>query len=164
MEVVFVEEQPVAGFERRVRPGMTVGRIRSDVVLPDPKVSRQHAVFHPVGPGIGVEDLGSRGGTYVNDRRIEGVAPLNEGDSVRFGGTVWRLATAVNADPDRVPSAIRRVVPTTVFYGELPAFDAAHGPGPVLGFSAARILSATILCYLVILVTVAGVTLFFVTR
>jgi hypothetical protein len=164
MDVIFVEEQPVAGVERRVQPGTTVGRIRSDVVLPDGSVSRRHAVFHQVGEGIGVEDLGSRSGTYVNDRLTQGVAPLNKGDVVRFGGTVWRLVTAVDADPDRLPSAIRRAVPTTVFYGELPAFDAVPAPGPVLGFSAARVLGATIFCYLVILATVALVTLFFVTR
>jgi FHA domain len=160
-ELLFIEEQPVQGAERRVRPGTTVGRIRSDIVLPDPQVSRRHAVFHQIGAGLGVEDLGSQNGTYVNGRRIEGVTSLNEGDSIRFGGTVWRLGAS---DPDRLPSAIRHAVPTTAFYGELPSFDAADVPSPVLGFSAARILGATIFCYLVILVTAVGVTLFFVTR
>jgi pSer/pThr/pTyr-binding forkhead associated (FHA) protein len=99
MDVVFVEERPIEGAERRVGPGTTVGRAEADVPLPDPDVSRRHAVFHQVDSGIGVEDLGSRNGTYVNDRRISGITTVSEGDRVRFGNTVWRLDP--EADPGR---------------------------------------------------------------
>jgi len=92
MEVVFVEERPIEGAERRVGPGTTVGRAGADVELVDPDVSRRHAAFHQVDAGIGIEDLGSRNGTYVNDEKITGIAPVSDGDRVRFGNTVWRLS------------------------------------------------------------------------
>jgi len=163
-EVVFTEQQPVEGAERRVRPGATVGRAGADIVLSDPEVSRRHAIFHQSESGIGIADLDSRNGTFVNEQRIKGVTSLAAGDLVRFGNTVWRLGETPPHDPDRMPSALRRVVPTAAFYGELPSFEATPIPSPVLGFSAARVLSATIFCYLVILLTAAAVTLFFVTR
>ena len=116
MDVVFIEEHPIQGAERRVRAGTTVGRAEAAVPLTDPEVSRLHAVFRQVDAGIAVEDLGSRNGTYVNDRRIEGITTLTNGDRVRFGNTIWRLeepggrtgagaerATA-NGEPDQVPT------------------------------------------------------------
>lgn len=169
MEVVFVEESPAQGVQRQVRAGMTVGRAGADVPLTDPEVSRRHAVFHQVDAGIGIEDLGSRNGTYVNDRRVSGIAPLSDGDRVRFGNTIWRLGapgptTTGDGDPDRMPTALRQAVPHAAFYGEMPSFEAAQVPSPVLGFSAARRLEATIVCYFVILGAAVGVTLFFVGR
>jgi pSer/pThr/pTyr-binding forkhead associated (FHA) protein len=92
MEVVFVEERPIEGAQRRVGPGTTVGRAESDVALADPDVSRRHAAFHQVDTDIGIEDLGSRNGTYVNDQKIFGIVTLSDGDRVRFGNTVWRLS------------------------------------------------------------------------
>jgi pSer/pThr/pTyr-binding forkhead associated (FHA) protein len=92
MEVVFVEEKPISGAQRRVTPGTTVGRAGADVELVDPDVSRRHAAFHQVDQGIGVEDLGSRNGTYVNEEKVTGIASLSSGDRIRFGNTIWRLA------------------------------------------------------------------------
>ena len=94
MEAIFVEEQPIEGAERRVAPGTTVGRAGADVELVDPDVSRRHAAFHRVDSGIGIEDLGSRNGTFVNDEKISGIATLSRGDRVRFGNTVWRFDAA----------------------------------------------------------------------
>jgi pSer/pThr/pTyr-binding forkhead associated (FHA) protein len=91
MDVLFIEEKPIEGAERRIGPGMTIGRAGADVELVDPDVSRRHAAFHQVDSGIGVEDLGSRNGTFVNEEKITGIASLAEGDRVRFGNTVWRL-------------------------------------------------------------------------
>ena len=108
MEAVFVEERPIEGAERRVGPGTTVGRAEADVALPDPDVSRRHAQFHRVDAGIGIEDLGSRNGTYVNDQRISGITTIAEGDRVRFGNTVWRMtgsATGAGADTERLPAS-----------------------------------------------------------
>ena len=63
-------------------------------------MSRRHAVVRALDGGLAVEDLGSTNGTFVNDTRIDGIAPLQPGDHVRFGNTVWCLA-AVDA-PERV--------------------------------------------------------------
>jgi pSer/pThr/pTyr-binding forkhead associated (FHA) protein len=107
MEVVFVEEKPIEGAERRVAPGTTVGRAGADVELVDPDVSRRHAAFHQVDSGIGVEDLGSRNGTFVNDQKISGIAALAKGDRVRFGNTVWRYDASRQTSEPRSVEATR---------------------------------------------------------
>ena len=91
-ELVFIEESPIVGLERPATPGMTIGRAGCDVELNDPDVSRRHAAIRRVDEGVGVEDLGSTNGTFLNGRRIEGIGELTTGDQIRFGNTVWRLA------------------------------------------------------------------------
>jgi pSer/pThr/pTyr-binding forkhead associated (FHA) protein len=93
-ELVFIEQTPMEGRSRPATPGTTIGRAGCDVELNDPDVSRRHAVVRGVDNGLGVEDLGSTNGTFVNDNRISGIAPIAPGDRVRFGNTVWCLAAA----------------------------------------------------------------------
>ena len=102
MEFLFVEEQPMAGRECLVSPGMTVGREGCDHVLADPEVSRTHATFRGVDAQLGVEDSGSTNGTFVNDVRASGIQVLVPGDRLRFGHTVWRFE---RASESRVPAA-----------------------------------------------------------
>jgi pSer/pThr/pTyr-binding forkhead associated (FHA) protein len=90
-DLVFIEEAPIDGLERPAQAGMTIGRAECDVDLTDPDVSRRHAVIRQVDEGLGVEDLESTNGTFVNDRRITGITEIGVGDRVRFGNTVWRL-------------------------------------------------------------------------
>ena len=99
-EVVFIEVAPMEGLERPATPGMTIGRAECDVDLNDPDVSRRHAVVRRVDDGLAIEDLGSTNGTYVNDRRIDGIAEIAEGDRIRFGNTVWRLGPSGDAGGD----------------------------------------------------------------
>jgi pSer/pThr/pTyr-binding forkhead associated (FHA) protein len=100
IELVFVEEKPMAG--RIVHPDdeVTIGREGCDVMLADPEVSRRHAVIREQDVTVSVEDLGSKNGTFVNEERITGVTTLSRGDRVRFGNTVWRI---------EAPSAATRV-------------------------------------------------------
>jgi pSer/pThr/pTyr-binding forkhead associated (FHA) protein len=67
---------------------VTVGRDRvNDVELDaDPKVSRSHAELTSRDGQWTLVDLGSRNGTFVNDRRISR-HPLRDGDRIRIGGT-----------------------------------------------------------------------------
>jgi hypothetical protein len=89
---VFVEERPVGGRQVEAVAGIVIGREGCDVVLADPEVSRRHATVRAFGDGgVAIEDLGSTNGTFVNERRVDGVVALRDGDSVRFGNTVWRL-------------------------------------------------------------------------
>ena len=94
MEFLFVEERPMAGRECLVGPGTTVGREGCDHVLPDPEVSRTHAIFRAVDAQLGIEDAGSTNGTFVNDVRVSGVQVLVPGDRLRFGQTIWRFERA----------------------------------------------------------------------
>ena len=65
---------------------LQVGRHRtSDVVLADSSVSRVHARLTVSQGNLFVEDLGSRGGTYVNDVRTAGTVPVKPGDRLRIG-------------------------------------------------------------------------------
>lgn len=171
---VFVEEKPAAGTRHEVRAGTTVGREGCDIVLADPQASRRHAAFRDTGAGIGVEDLGSRNGTFVNDRRVTGLTAVSVGDTVRFGETVWRLETAPAAErtvvaPARgpvaapMPSGLHRAAQAEVM-GEAPQFEPGRQPSPILGGSAARMLTATVLCYLVIAATAVAIAIYFAYR
>ncbi len=68
-----------------------IGRSRDcDVYVPDPKVSRRHAVLRQKGNGHGpaweLEDLGSSNGTSVNGERVT-QAWLQPGDLISIGNT-----------------------------------------------------------------------------
>jgi len=59
----------------------------NDIVLHDSAASRIHAVIRWASEGYTIQDLGSRTGTLINGREIEGVTPLNPGEQLRVGGT-----------------------------------------------------------------------------
>jgi pSer/pThr/pTyr-binding forkhead associated (FHA) protein len=94
--LLFVEKWPVEGRTHSADTGMSIGRAECDIILPDPDVSRRHAVICLVNGSLAVEDAGSKNGTYVNGRRIEAATVLANGDEVRFGHTVWRVQSALN--------------------------------------------------------------------
>ncbi len=75
----------------------TIGRdSRSNIVIPDSRVSRKHAIIayenlsqvdRP--PSCILYDAGSRNGTYLNGARIEKPASLKEADQIVIGGRVF---------------------------------------------------------------------------
>jgi DNA-binding winged helix-turn-helix (wHTH) protein len=92
----------------------TIGRdAAADVVLDSTTVSRQHARLRVSGAGVALEDLGSKNGTFVGDRRVHGVVTLSDGDGLRFGnvpvtirigGSAGATATVVHdSDTPREP-------------------------------------------------------------
>ena len=89
--LVFVEQSPMSGRVVPVAAGTTIGREGCDVVLPDPEVSRRHALVRDLGDAPGIEDLGSTNGTWLNDRRVDSPTALRAGDVVRFGNTIWHV-------------------------------------------------------------------------
>lgn len=189
-EIVFVEEAPMAGVERVLSPGNTIGREGCDVVLADPEVSRVHARIREVDSSPAVEDMGATNGVQVNGQQISGITVLSEGDKVQFGNTIWRLGSVgaaptvqrpvameggtvvpppmpkapAPADPDRAPSALRQAVPADAVFGEAPQFDDGPKPRPIFGRSSARKIEATVFSYSVIAATAAGVIYFFAQR
>jgi SARP family transcriptional regulator, regulator of embCAB operon len=57
----------------------------NDVVLPDPSVSRHHAVIIETGTNFAVVDLRSANGVRVNGERVRAPTNLNDGDHIHLG-------------------------------------------------------------------------------
>ena len=75
-------------------------------MLPDNEMSSRHAQVEPVGDGIGIRDLDSTNGTFVNNVRIEAPTLLNPGNAIRVGET-WLevVADATQAPPVQYEAA-----------------------------------------------------------
>ena len=172
-EIVFLELEPAQGVRHPLRDGSTIGRVGTDVVLEDDEISRTHAVIRDLGGRAGIEDLRSRNGTFLNDRRVDGVAPLEHGDVVRFGKIVWRVDAVAPAAAGPRAEGPRGDVPAPElpsFAEGLPAASAPAGAAfnPSTGrsrrVSAARRLDATVFCFLVVFLTAVAVVAFLALR
>jgi DNA-binding winged helix-turn-helix (wHTH) protein len=73
--------------EMALREGKnTIGRERSaGVWVGHPSISRAHARIVVEGKQAGIEDLGSKNGTWLGSRRVERRVPLADGDEIRVG-------------------------------------------------------------------------------
>jgi DNA-binding winged helix-turn-helix (wHTH) protein len=56
-----------------------------ELFFDSPSVSRRHAIIRVEGDEATVEDLGSKNGTFVRDRRLDSSARLRDGDVIRLG-------------------------------------------------------------------------------
>lgn len=56
-----------------------------EILLDSPGVSRRHARLTISAGRASIEDLGSKNGTFVGDRRVEGTRSLTDGDTIRVG-------------------------------------------------------------------------------
>jgi DNA-binding winged helix-turn-helix (wHTH) protein len=81
--------------EVSLQPGENIlGRDRDVVAWIDsPTVSRHHARVLIDGEEAVLEDLGSRNGTYVGGRRVEGPVRLSDHDEIRLGSVVLTFRT-----------------------------------------------------------------------
>jgi len=79
-------------------------------------VSTRHVELRHSGDAWCLVDLGSRNGTYLNGRRVQGEAPLGPGDEIRLGETGPRLLIV----------AAGEAVDATL--AEVRAFDGAAAP------------------------------------
>ncbi|MEM6296797.1 MAG: FHA domain-containing protein [Myxococcota bacterium] len=105
------------------------------LTVDDDLASRQHARFHVAGSTAVLVDLGSRNGTFVNGKRIEGRHQLRDGDKVRVGReimVVLRSETSIDEDEDedlrrtlapgedtRFPSLIGQLVEKSLRVGKV---------------------------------------------
>ena len=69
--------------------------VNNAIVIDDPFASAEHAVMTYRGRSWYLEDLGSTNGTYVNGRRVDGVAPMGFGDEVQIGQVRMRLERSI---------------------------------------------------------------------
>jgi class 3 adenylate cyclase len=74
---------------------MVIGRaVTNDIVINDTAASRRHAeiFYDSLTELVTIHDLKSSNGTYVNRDRIDKLIRLQDGDVIRIGETVMRLA------------------------------------------------------------------------
>ena len=75
-----------------------VGRAENcDVQLEGVKISREHAEVSPVGSALGIRDLGSRNGLWVNGQRADAAALVN-GDVIRLGEWIGCVVPGLISD------------------------------------------------------------------
>ena len=109
------------------------------IILADPKVSAHHARIYwrtDLNSYV-VQDLQSKGGTYVNERPIQDIHQLRHGDVIRVGDTILdlRLGSVVAAQPERVYPPTAEPQPTGVFKSPL-----------VIGLVIALLAGTTLIC------------------
>jgi hypothetical protein len=81
-----------------------LGRGDPDVTdLPSTTVSRRHARIR-VMDGPWLEDLGSKNGTFIGERRVTEPVRLADGDQVRLGSVMLTFRVASPADPTSTQS------------------------------------------------------------
>lgn len=68
------------------------------IVLSTEMVSREHAVVRLVGDSLEIEELGSRNGTRVSGRLVEGKKRLEPGDVIEIGGERLEVIRRVSKD------------------------------------------------------------------
>jgi hypothetical protein len=79
--------------EVALTPGTwVVGRTpNAGVYVPDPMVSRRHALIRVARNHLDVLDLGSRNGTYLNGQLVRGARGLFPGDRLKFGSLEYEV-------------------------------------------------------------------------
>jgi DNA-binding winged helix-turn-helix (wHTH) protein len=100
--------------EAVLEPGETlIGRAPgAHVRIQSPKVSRHHARVVVDGDNVTVEDLGSKNGTFVNGRNVDGRTALAHGDELRLGQLSSALRVVVVGDGSTV-TELSREKPST---------------------------------------------------
>jgi len=81
------------------------------LVLPADSVSKTHAEIYLAESGLGLRDLGSKNGTFINRSLIDD-APLEEGDILHFADFEFRLGRTDDRETSPLPPRDDR--PTTV--------------------------------------------------
>jgi adenylate cyclase len=102
----------------------TVGRAaESGIVIDDASISRKHAMLQRTEDDqVYLIDLGSRNGTFVNDRRVTVPTTVRDGDRLRFGLVectfhwpgVFRPETIIAEGPATSLLQIRRLISVVV--------------------------------------------------
>lgn len=119
---------------------ITIGRSpECTVVVRDVLLSRRHCSIEPMLDRWVITDLGSKNGTFVEDKRIDR-RTLEDGDVVRIGRTsvCFRKGAFVPAPPSNRPVDFRPLDPVEALAGTVAGFrvedepkvDTSHFPRP----------------------------------
>lgn len=108
---------------------MVIGRSPdADVVVPDGRVSRRHAVVQRNGSGQWeLQDLGSRNKTFIGSEVVS-THVLRSGDAFSIGGVAARFVE--KATPVHIPGSTKRVGPLTLGIPKIqsPQCPECHAP------------------------------------
>ncbi len=105
---------------------ITIGRAHdSTILISDPKVSRRHLQLTWNGAAFIAEDVGSSGGTLLNNTPLRSPTILRPGDTLSIGDTILRLevasGTATVLAPPREQAPSVPQTPTTPVHLQPPA-------------------------------------------
>jgi adenylate cyclase len=93
-----------------LRPVNSLGRHpNNSIQLLDKIVSKEHCIIELRGDHWVLRDLGSLNGTFVNNERVRGEAPLKHGDEIALGATKGRFddgGTVQVVSGGQVPSTV----------------------------------------------------------
>ena len=78
-----------------------------DLSFDSTTVSRRHARIRIEGGEATIEDLGSKNGTFVNDRRVLSPTPLADADVLRLGSVRLKLRRLADAAPTDTATSSR---------------------------------------------------------
>ncbi len=94
----YLQQDDPASTRHSIGKQVTIGRgADNDIVLPDDmRASRRHAAVSEQNQEWVLEDLGSRNGTYLNDKSVK-VHPLRHGDRIKVGNS--RFLFSAETDP-----------------------------------------------------------------
>lgn len=82
----------------------------ADVSIPDPSISRRHALARLEGNTVVLEDLGSANGTSLNGEAVRSATRAEDGDTIRIGAVDLQLRInedgSEDADPVATPTEV----------------------------------------------------------
>ncbi len=101
MAVLVCTQGMTKGDEFQLTDGeITLGRSESnDVCVLDNMSSRTHCKIAVQGEELKVIDLGSTNGMLLNDEKVTGDNPLNLGDQIRIGYTIYEVRDSGTGGP-----------------------------------------------------------------
>ena len=96
----------------------TIGRNQeNDIVITDHTISRNHAILQATEGGeFLLIDLGSRNGTFVNDRRVSIPVTLQNRDQVNFGKTQVEFHSLTDSHPNHTLILSERDTQTSLIH------------------------------------------------